>query len=77
MTEPQWITVWLQGGPANDFRYETLVEPPDEIVVMADPFNDDNFIRVVGPWDGATTYRRVRQVEQFDRERIFYPVEDG
>ena len=70
-----WLTVWLQGGPANDWRYETLIEPPDEIVMFRDPFHDGRWIRVIGPWEGATTYRRVPAVEQFDHERIYYPAD--
>lgn len=73
----RWIEVWCQGGPADDFRYETLIEPPAKIHVMPDPFHDGRFIRVVGPWPDATAYERVPDVEQFDHERIYYPRADG
>lgn len=73
-TEPQWITIWLQGGPADNWRYETLIEPPNSIEVMPDPFHPGSWLRVVfGSWPEATTYERVPSVEQFDHERIYYP----
>jgi hypothetical protein len=68
------LIVWLQGGPANDWRYETLIEPPDVIKVIPDPFHEGVWIRVVGPWPDAVHYQRQPAVEQFDHERIYYPV---
>jgi hypothetical protein len=70
-----WLEVWCQGGPADGWRYETMVEPPDRILMLADPFHTGKFIRVVGDWPTATPYERVRAVEQFDHELIYYPVE--
>jgi hypothetical protein len=69
-----WITVWCQGGPADDWRYEALIEPPEQIKVMPDPFHAGQFLRVVGDWPQATTYERVPAVEQLDDERIYYPA---
>ena len=63
---------WLQGGPCDDLHLITLVEPlPDEIH-MLQPF--DQWVRVLGPWPEAVTYRREPSVEQLDRERIYYPA---
>lgn len=70
-----WIRVWLQGGPVQDFSYFTLVEPPELIQVMPDPFHEGDWIRVVGSWPQAVAYRREPSVEQLDRERIYYPAE--
>lgn len=75
MSDP-WIKVWLQGGPVEDWHYFTLIEPPDVIHIMADPFNDGRWLRVLGDWPQATAYRREASVEQSDRERIYYPVSD-
>jgi hypothetical protein len=70
----RWFTVWCQGGDADDFRYDTLVEPPDEIDILPNPFRSGDFFRVLGPkWKNATTYVRVPDVEQFPDERIYYP----
>lgn len=77
MSDPQWITVWCQGGPADDFRYETMIEPEPEIEIMPDPFNVGRFLRVVGDWPQATTYVRQPAVEQFGHERIYYPKNDA
>lgn len=72
-----WLRVWLQGGPVEDWTYYTLIEPPDVVKIIPDPFRE-GWLRVVGDWPGATLYERVRGVEQFDNERIFYPRElDG
>jgi hypothetical protein len=70
-----WIKVWLQGGPVEDWHYFTLVEPPEEITIIRDPFHD-GWIHVIGPWPGAIRYRREEGVEQFDFERIYYPLGD-
>jgi hypothetical protein len=75
MSDDPWIKVWLQGGIADDWIYATLIEPDREIKVMRDPFHDDRFIRVTGDWPEAMRYERVPTVEQFDNERIYYPVE--
>lgn len=69
-----WIMVWLQGGDADDWRYQTLIEPDREILMLRDPFHAGQWIRVVGPWPEAVRYERVPSVEQFDNERIYYPV---
>lgn len=74
-TEPRSFLVWCQGGPANDWTYETLIEPEPIIHVMPDPFNAGRFIRVTGDWPEATAYKREASVEQFAFERIFYPAE--
>lgn len=66
---------WCQGGPANDWRIWMLPEPPDQIEMLADPFHPGQFIRVIGPWPEATTYVRVRDVEQIDGECIYYPAD--
>lgn len=73
LTDARWFTVWCQGGDADDFRYETLVEPPDEIQILANPFHSGDFFRVLGPWPNAVTYVRVPEVEQLADERIYYP----
>lgn len=64
--------VWCQGGPADGFRYETGIEPPQEIRVMADPYRE-GWIRVLGDWPQAIPYLRVQAVEQIDGECIYYP----
>jgi hypothetical protein len=65
-----------QGGPADNWTYATLIEPDEEISVMPDPFHADRFIRVTGDWpQAAPAIRRVPSVEQFEFERIYYPVE--
>lgn len=71
----EWIEVWCQGGEADDQRYMTMVEPPDEILMLRDPFHPEQWIRVVGPWAEAIPYQRQRAVEQIDNERIYYPVQ--
>lgn len=52
--------VWLQGGPGDGIRVTVLPEPPAVIVLW--------------PEDGAISYVRVPEVEQFARERIYYPM---
>lgn len=73
------FVVWCQAGDADGFRYETGIEPPDEIViwrvpggaVLAPAFR---FVRVLDDsWEGSTVYVRQPDVEQFDHERIYYP----
>lgn len=54
--------VWLQGGPGADIRVTVSPEPPDVIVLWPDTRE-------------AVSYVRVREVEQFDRERIYYPMQ--
>jgi hypothetical protein len=74
-----WIRVWLQGGPVEDWDYFTLVEPPEVIHVLRNPFpgSSQKWIRVLGGWPEALTYRREPSVEQLDRERIYYPLADA
>jgi hypothetical protein len=73
--------VWCQGGPANDWSYETLIEPDDEITLLPNPHRAGEFIRVLKllpgevPWPGSVVYRRVRSVEQIDGECIYYPAD--
>jgi hypothetical protein len=73
------FVVWCQGGPADDFRYETLIEPDNEITLIPVPGRGGDFMRVLNllpgdePWPGAITYERVRLVEQIDGECIYYP----
>ncbi len=75
MGDLPWIDVWLQGGPANDWRYATLIEPPQTIYVVRDPFFDTRWVRVPASWgEGSFAYVRVPTVEQFDHERIYYPI---
>ena len=70
----RWITVWCQGGPANDLRYETPIEPDPVIKVMPDPLHEGRFIRVPDDWPEATTYVRVPDAEQSDHQRIYSPA---
>jgi hypothetical protein len=75
---PRGFRVWCQGGPANDWSYETLIEPADEITLIPVPRRADEFIRVApddDSWPDATVYRRVRDVEQIDGECIYYPAD--
>lgn len=82
MTMNDFYSVWCQGGPADGWRYETLIEPDDEITLVPVPNRDGEFIRVLKllpgeePWPDAVGYKRVREVEQFDGERIYYPMPD-
>jgi hypothetical protein len=76
VSEATWLRVWLQGGAVDDWSYYTLVEPPERVRVLRNPFHDGEWIRVVGDWPDAIEYERVRAVEQLDDERIFYPVGD-
>lgn len=69
--EIKGYSVWCQGGPANNWRYETLVEPPATIYVLPVP-GPSKFIRILEPCEGSTTYVRYPQWEQFDFERIYY-----
>lgn len=67
--------MWCQGGPANDWRYETPIEPPDEIILYPLPGGGHNeWTRVFADdhWPGTVTYGRVRAVEQIDGECIYY-----
>lgn len=66
--------MWCQGGSADGWRYETLIEPPETIWMLRDPFHGDQWIRVVGDWPQAIAYERVRSVEQIDGELIYYPA---
>jgi len=74
MSEDPWIRVWLQGGDADGWEYLTLIEPDPVIEVMPDPFKTDVWIRVVGDWPQAVRYQREPSVEQFAKERIYYPA---
>lgn len=72
--------VWCQGGPVGDWRYETLIEPPDEIALYPLPGGGHNgWTRVFADddWPDAVTYVRVRSVEQIETadytECIYYP----
>lgn len=67
------FVVWCQGGPADGFTYQTLIEPPDEIEVAPTPM-PHGFVRVMDWGDAAYRYVRQRDVEQFDWERIYYPA---
>jgi hypothetical protein len=71
-----WIHVWLQGGDADGWRYATMIEPPQTIYVVRDPFfGRHRWVRVPSSWgQDSIAYRRVPGVEQFDSERIYYPV---
>lgn len=75
----QGFYVWCQGGPADDWGYETSIEPDDVITLIPDPRRTGAFVRVLNllpgdtPWPDAVTYRRVRSVEQIDGECIYYP----
>lgn len=74
MSDP-WIKVWLQGGPVGDWHYMTLVEPPNPLHVMPVSAAHGGWMRVLEPEPGVThTYARESGVEQFDFERIYYPV---
>lgn len=66
--------IWCQGGPANNWRYETSIEP-DAVIYVAPGVGAFDFIRVLEGWEGATTYVRQPHVEQFGFERIYYPKE--
>jgi hypothetical protein len=72
-----WLEVWLQGGEADDYRYPTFVELPDEIAMIRDERDASNWLRVLveSKWPGAVEYVRQRDVEQFDHERIYYARE--
>lgn len=73
--------VWCQGGPANDWRYETLIEPDDEITLIPVPTREGEFIRVLNilpgdeRWPDSVIYKRMRSIEQVDGECIYYPKE--
>lgn len=54
------FNVWLQGGPGDGIRVTVSSEPPAVIVLWPDT--------------DAISYVRVPDVEQFDRERIYYPM---
>jgi hypothetical protein len=75
MSDLDWLAVWLQGGPADGWRYATMIEPPQTIYVIPDPILSTQWVRVSVGWPDALAYRRVPEVEQLDRERIYYPVE--
>jgi hypothetical protein len=64
--------VRCEGGLVGDdgWQYETLIEPPDAIEVLADPTVPGGFIRVLEDWDDSVTYVRVS--ERGD-ERIYHP----
>lgn len=79
-TSPRRFCVWCQGGPANDWRYETSIEPPDEIVLYPLPGDGHSgWTRVFADddWPGAVRYMRIRTVEQLDGECIYYPKADS
>jgi hypothetical protein len=42
----RWLRVWLQGGPADDRHYETLVEPSERLRFLADPRNPQMWLRL-------------------------------
>ena len=67
--------IWCQGGPFDNYRAIVLDEPPDTLRLKRDPFHADRVIKVRGPWPDVVEYERVPSVEQFERERIYYPVE--
>lgn len=64
---------WLQGGPCNDLHIFAFVALPAEIHMLN---VGDTWARVLPPWPEAVVYRREPGVEQFDRERIYYPASD-
>jgi hypothetical protein len=72
--------VWCQGGPADGWRYETLIEPDDEITLIPVPRRAGEWTRLPKPmpgdepWPGVVTYVRARGVEQIDGECIYYPA---
>lgn len=68
-----WLRVWLQGGLVENWDYFTLVEPPDVIRVIRSP-TGLSWVCAPEGWRGALAYRREHRVEQFDDERIFYPL---
>jgi hypothetical protein len=68
-----WLRVWLQGGAVENWDYFTRVEPPDVIHVIRSP-TGLSWLCVFADWRGALAYRREHAVEQFDDERIFYPL---
>lgn len=55
------FSVWLQGGPGDGVRVTVRPEPPAVIVLWPETRE-------------ATSYVRVPEVEQFERERIYYPM---
>lgn len=61
MSDVLGFVVWLQGGPGDDVRVVVLSEPPDTIVYMPDS-------------PSPVKYIRVPEVEQFEHERIYYPL---
>lgn len=72
--------MWCQGGPANGWRYHTLIEPDDEItVVPVIPGRRGTFFRAPRAepgeekWPNSTVYVREREAEQIDGECIYYP----
>jgi hypothetical protein len=67
--------IWLQGGEASDFRVSWIggMEPPEALWVLRAP-DDAYWIVVLDEWPGAHAYAREARVEQFDHERIYYPV---
>lgn len=73
--------VWCQGGPADGWRYETLIEPEDVITLVPVPGRAGEFIRVLNllpgdePWPDAVAYERVRAVDLLDGECIYYQKE--
>lgn len=71
-----FLKVWLQGGPADDWTYYTLVEPPARLYVIPHPSLEGEWIHVLDDgWPQAIAYERAAAVEQFNGERIYYPVE--
>lgn len=52
-----------------------MIEPPQTIYVIPDPILSGRWVRVSVGWPGALAYQRVPDVEQLDRERIYYPME--
>lgn len=82
MTEPDWKRIQCQGGLADGFEYETVIEPPDTIVLMHTEWRDGQWVRVLPETPRAegvliVEYVRVPGVEQFGYERIYYPAEEA
>jgi hypothetical protein len=69
--DARWLLVRLQGGAADDYSYETLIEPDELILVIPTPFRD-GWIRVIAPWEGALAYR---QIERDADLRLYVPAE--
>lgn len=80
MTEPDWKVVQCRGGVADGFEYETLIEPPETIVLMHTPWRDGEWVRVLPetprePEIMIAEYRRAVWEEGRPTDRVFIPVD--